>query len=267
VAATWVEETTLKFRFKAFGLHLAASVGILSVLLVVLYVGWYRWPGWYVTGVLHVVAIMVGVDAALGPLMTLLIANPSKPRRELARDIGVIVVVQLVALVYGNATLWQGRPLYYTFSSDRLEVVQASALLPEEVALGLEQNPTLAPHWYSLPRWVWAPLPDDPDESARIITSAVAEGQDVIDMPRYFRPWKDGLPALRKQLKKVDDLSIFTRSEQRALKQQMAQLGLPAEEAVVSFMMGRETRLLVVLDPATLEVRAMLPPPEIPARH
>ncbi len=257
----------MKFRLRAFGLHLAASVGILSVLLAVLYAGWYRWPGWYVTGVVHVVTIMIAVDAALGPSLTLLIANPAKPRRELARDIGVVVAVQLVALVYGGTTLWQGRPLYYTFSEDRLEIVQASALLPEEVQRGLEQNPTLAPHWYSLPRWVWAPLPDDPEEQKRIMTSAVAEGQDVIDMPRYFRPWQDGLPELRKRLKKVDDLSIFARSEQRALKQRMTELGLPAEEPVTSFMMGREVRLLVVFDPATLAIRALLPPPEIHVRH
>jgi hypothetical protein len=255
-------EAVVKFRLQAFGLHLAVSAAVLSLVLVALYVGWYRWPGWYLTGVLHVVTIMVGVDAALGPLLTLLIANPRKPRRELARDIGVIVAVQLVALVYGTVTLWQGRPLYYTFSEDRLEIVQASALQTEEVELGLRQNPALAPHWYSLPRWVWAPLPDDPEERTRIMTSAVTEGQDVIDMPRYFRPWQQGVPALRQRLAKVDALNIFSRGEQQALKQRMIELGLPADQPVASFMMGRETRLLVVFDPATAEIRAMLPPPE-----
>jgi hypothetical protein len=252
----------VRFRLKAFGLHLAASAGVLSLVLALLYLGWYRWPGWYLTGVLRVVAIMVGVDAALGPLLTLLIANPRKPRRELARDIGVIVAVQLVALGYGATTLWQGRPLYYTFSEDRLEIVQASALQPEEIELGLRQNAALAPHWYSLPRWVWAPLPDDPGERERIMTSAIADGQDVIDMPRYFRPWEQGFPALRQQLKRIDAIAVFSRREQQALKQRVAELGLPADRPIASFMMGRETRLLVVFDPATLEIRAILPPPQ-----
>jgi hypothetical protein len=251
----------VRFRLKAFSLHLAVSVGVLSLVLAVLYAGWYRWPGWYLTGVLHVVAILIGVDAALGPVLTLVIANPAKGRRELARDVGVIVAVQLVALVYGTLTLWQGRPLYYTFSADRLEIVQASALLPPQIELGRRQNPALAPYWYSPPRWVWAPLPDDPDERTGIMTSAIAAGQDVIDMPQYFRPWQQGLPALRQQLKKVDALPIFSRAEQQALKERMTELGLPADQPVTSFMMGRETRLLVVFDPVTLEIRAMLRPP------
>jgi Fe2+ transport system protein FeoA len=252
----------LKFRLRAFGIHLAASATVLAFALLGLYLGWYRWPGWYLTGVLHVAAIMVGVDAALGPTLTLLIANPRKPRRELARDIGVIVAVQLVALVYGTATLWQGRPLYYAFSEDRLEIVQASALLPNEIALARQQNPGLAPHWYSLPRWVWAPLPDDPETRARIMASAIAEGQDVIDMPRYFRPWQQGLPALRQQLKKVDAVPVFTRREQQALKERLTELGFPADQPIASFVTGPDTRLLVVFDPATLAIRIMIPPPE-----
>ena len=251
----------MKFRLKAFGLHLAASAGVLSLVLAALYLGWYRWPGWYLTGVLHVVAIMVGVDAALGPLLTLLIANPRKPRRELVRDIGAIVAVQLAALVYGTGTLWQGRPLYYTFSEDRLEIVQASALLPDEIELARRQNAALAPHWYSLPRWVWAPLPDDPDERNRIVASAIADGQDVIDMPRYFRPWEQGFPALRQKLSRIDALKIFSRAEQQALMERAAELGLATDQPNASFMMGREARLAVVFDPATLQILAILPPP------
>ena len=251
----------MRFRLRAGGLHLAASAAVLAMVLSLLYAGWYRWPGWYVTGVTHVVAIMVGVDVALGPLLTLLIASPRKPRRELARDIAVIVAVQLVALGYGTTTLWQGRPLYYTFSEDRLEVVQASALQADEIELGRRQNPALAPYWNSLPRWVWAPLPDDPGERERIMTAAIADGQDVIDMPRYFRPWADGLAALRRQLRKPDDLKVFSPGERQALKARLVELGLPADQPVATFMMGRETRLLVVLDPATLAIRAMLPPP------
>lgn len=257
----------MKFRLSAFGLHLVASVLVLSLVLATLYLGWYRWPGWYLTGVLHVGAILVGVDAALGPLMTLVIANPAKPRRELARDVAIIVAVQLVALTYGTATLWMGRPLYYAFSEDRIDIVQASAIRPDEAELGRRRNAALAPHWYSLPRWVWAPLPDDDQERTRIVTSAITEGQDVVDMPRYFRTWEQGVPALRARLKKVDDLGVFSRGEQAALRRRMTELSLPADQAVATFMVGRETRLLVVVDPATGAVRAMLPPPATAAHH
>ena len=37
---------------------------------------------------------VAGFDVVLGPLLTLVIANPAKPRRELVRDIAIIVCVQ-----------------------------------------------------------------------------------------------------------------------------------------------------------------------------
>src|SRR5215831_1950780 len=115
----------MRFRLKAFSLHLLGSCCALFIVLGALWLGWYRWPGWYLASALHIVGLLILVDLALGPTLTLIVANPGKPRRELARDIAVIVTVQIAALIYGGATLWGGRPLYYTFSFDRLEVVQA----------------------------------------------------------------------------------------------------------------------------------------------
>ena len=43
----------------------------------------------------------VGVDLGLGPLLTFVIARSSKPRRVLARDVGIIVTVQLCAGLEG----------------------------------------------------------------------------------------------------------------------------------------------------------------------
>src|ERR1700736_7047039 len=102
----------MQFRLKAFALHLLTSATVLTLILGSLYLEWYRWPGWHLTDVTQVVLVMVCVDVVLGPTLTLIIANQKKPRRELARDIGIIVAVQLCALIYGSVSLWNGRPLY-----------------------------------------------------------------------------------------------------------------------------------------------------------
>ena len=86
----------MKFRLKALGLHLSASACALSLILGALYLGWYYWPGWALTDVTHVVVVMVGVDVVVGPLLTFVIARAGKPRRELVRDIAMIVAVQLL---------------------------------------------------------------------------------------------------------------------------------------------------------------------------
>ena len=173
----------MHFRLKLFALHLLSSATVLTLILGCLYFGWYRWPGWYLTDVSRVVLVMICVDVVLGPTLTLIIGNQKKSRRELTRDIGIIVVVQLCALTYGSVQLWNGRPLYYAFSENVLQLVQAYDIDANEAKLGRERNPALAPHWYSLPRWIWAPLPQDPDERQKIFQDAISGGDDVISMP------------------------------------------------------------------------------------
>ena len=249
----------MQFRLKAFGWHLLGSATVLTLVLGGLFLGWYRWPGWYLADVLKVSGMLAAIDLALGPLLTLLIANPAnpaKPRRELARDITIIAFAQLVALGYGAHALWSGRPLYYTFSVNRLEMVRAFEIDPKEAKIAQRDVPALAPHWYSRPRWVWAPLPSDEKAANAIMQSAITGGADVIDMPRLFKPWDDGLPELRNQLKKVTELSNLSDNQKARAAARMKALGFNPEEPVTMIMTGRADPLVVVFDPLRVEIRA-----------
>jgi hypothetical protein len=248
----------MQFRLKAFSLHLLSSAIVLTLILGSLYFGWYRWPGWHLTDVTRVVFVMVCVDVVLGPTLTLIIANKNKPRRELVRDIGIIVVVQLCALIYGSVSLWSGRPLYYAFSENVLQLVQAYDIDAAEAESGRRLNPGLSPHWYSRPRWIWAPLPQNAEESGKIVASAVTGGDDVVSMPKYFKPWEDGFPALRSQLKKVDDVAYFGKNEKTKLKERMKAAGLADDQSNSMPLTGRGHPLLAVFDPATLKITATL---------
>jgi hypothetical protein len=248
----------MKFRLKAFGLHLLSSATALLLILGALYLGWYRWPGWYLADVVHVVMVMVGVDVVLGPLLTFIIARSSKPRRELVRDIAVIVAVQLCALIYGSVSLWNGRPLYFAFSESVLQMVQAYDIDADQSALGRRQNPDLAPHWYSLPRWIWAPLPKDQQEHDKIVASAIGGGDDVISMPRYFQRWDKGLPDLRTQLKKVDDVAYFSKPDKKVLEERMRSAGLATDQLDTMVLTGRGRPLLAVFDRTTLKIVAII---------
>jgi len=247
----------MHFRLKLFSLHLLSSATVLTLVLGSLYLGWYRWPGWYLTDVTRVIVVMVCVDVVLGPTLTFIIANQKKLRRELTRDIGIIVALQLCALTYGSVQLWNGRPLYYAFSENVLQLVQAYDIDPSEAKLGREQNPGLAPHWYSLPRWIWAPLPQDPDERKKIFGAAISGGDDVISMPRYFKRWEEGLPSLRSQLKKVDNVAYFAKSEKKKLKDKMRAAGMADDQPDTMPLTGRGHPLLAVIDPASLKITAV----------
>lgn len=240
----------MKFRFKALLLHLLSSAAVMALILGSLYAGWYRWPGWYLADAAQVAAVMVGVDVGLGPLLTFVIASPGKSRRALARDVAIIVLVQLIALGYGSVSLWNGRPLYYAFSENCLSLVQAYDIEPADAVLGRERNPNLAPHWYSLPRWIWAPLPDDPAQSQKIIGSAVSGGSDVTAMPVYYQNFDNGLPALHAQLQKVDDIKFFSGDQKKVLKARMLAAGTPSDQPNALAFTGRAHPLLAVFDPS-----------------
>jgi hypothetical protein len=248
----------MKFRLKIFGWHLLASIAALSCIFGGLYFGWYRWPGWYLADVSQVIFVMAGVDVVVGPLLTFIVANSSKPRRTLSRDIAMIVAVQLFALIYGTMSLWNGRPLYYAFSENVLQVVQAYDIEPQEIVLARQQKAEFVPHWYSLPRWSWAPLPQDSHERDRIVSSAIGGGFDVISMPRYFKRWDQGLPALRGQLKKLNDQQFFSAKEKKVLEQHMRAAGLATDQLNTIPLTGRGRPLLAVFDPASVKVAAIL---------
>jgi hypothetical protein len=255
----------MKFRLKAFGLHLLGSAIVLTLVLGTLYCGWYRWPGWFLADALHVGLVLAGADLTIGPLLTFVIARQTKPRRELARDIAVIAFLQVCALVYGTASLWSGRPLYYAFSVNVLQLVQAYDIDAKELALAREQNAPLLPHWYSLPRWIWAPLPQDQKERDKIVEGVVVGGgQDVITMPRYYKSWEAGLPELRKQLRKVEDVPFFGPLDKEDLKAQMQAAGFATDQLNVMAVTGRDHPLLAVFDPQTLKIQAWFHVPERP---
>jgi hypothetical protein len=238
----------IHFRLKAFATHLLGSAVVLGLALGTLYLGWYHWPGWYLSGVKSVIGVMAGVDLALGPLLTLVIANPGKPRGELRRDLGVIIAIQLAALSYGSLQLWNGRPLYYAFSDNALSLVQAYDIEPEELALAEKQDAPWRPHWYALPRWVAAPAPAGYKRSDGELTA----------MPRYYQSWQSGLPALRRQLVTIRQSTFFTPPEKKLAEARMRDAGLSPEIANVLPLTGRYRPLVAVFDPKTLALLAIV---------
>lgn len=247
----------MQFRFKALSVHLLASCMALTLILGALYLGWYRWPGWYLADVTQVVAVITGVDLVVGPLLTFVIASPRKPRRVLARDIAVIIAVQLLALGYGTRSLWNGRPLYYAFSEDVLQLVQAYDIDADDLARARHQNLPLAPHWYSLPRWIWAPLPADSTMRDKIIAAAISGGADVIALPDYYKPWASGVATLRARLKRVDDLKYFSGNDKVLLKKRMQAAGFATDRTNAMALTGRGRPLLAVFDPASTAIVAI----------
>ncbi len=242
----------MSFRLRAFALHLFASASLLSVVLAVLYLGWYSWPGWYLLGAETIVGLMLLVDVGIGPLGTLVVANPAKPSRELMRDIALIVIVQLMALGYGAQTLWSGRPLYYAFSLDRIEIVTSSEFDQEVIDSANKKGAAIIPGWSSRPTWIWAPLPDDPALRNEIIASALTGGHDVTSRPEYFHPLPEGAAAMRERYIALPKL-VGKGFSEHDYEARLATLDRPADSLGALPIEGRTRDGIYIFDRASGE--------------
>lgn len=67
------------------------------------------------SGGLQGLGLVLGIDLILGPLLTFLVFNPKKSRREKISDFTVIGLIQLAALVYGMYMVYQAHPKMVLF--------------------------------------------------------------------------------------------------------------------------------------------------------
>ena len=111
----------LKNRFYAFGLHILFSFLLLILALLLVFKLWYPAPLDQAMGVTEIFWFILGVDLILGPLLTFVVFNPKK--KELKRDLIIILIIQIAAYIYGLYTVAQGRPVWQVFVVDDIELV------------------------------------------------------------------------------------------------------------------------------------------------
>ncbi len=122
------------FAVKALLAHLGICLLIMLVVGFWVFKVWYPYPYYEMVGSLKLMGLIVAVDLVCGPLLTFVVANPAKPKRELMRDFGLIGLIQLAALVYGLYALAQSRPVALAFDKDRFYAVTAVQIEPERLS-------------------------------------------------------------------------------------------------------------------------------------
>lgn len=97
------------FKTKSF-----ASIAHLSVSLMIFFIAMFwvlccLYPKFFfnMAGGWQGLALVFGVDVVLGPLLTFVVFNPSKKRKEVISDFLIIAAIQFAALFYGLRVLYQ----------------------------------------------------------------------------------------------------------------------------------------------------------------
>lgn len=115
-------------RLHAALIHFLLSLAVAVAVAALVFGLWFPWPYREIAGGRELFWLIVSVDVVCGPLLTLVLFNFTKPRAELARDMALVVLIQLVALGYGLHTLALARPVALVFEVDRFRAVSMADL-------------------------------------------------------------------------------------------------------------------------------------------
>jgi hypothetical protein len=174
-------------RLKPALVHLAASAALAALVAAVVFGLWF--PGAYrqFSGGTELFMLVVGVDWALGPLITLVIFDRRKPLAELRRDVAIVIALQLAALGYGLHMVSISRPVVLALEEDRFRVVAASGVYEKELAEALPEFRSLS---LTGPRLLRGVTPSDPDKKFESIGLGLS-GFDIGTRPSLWQPWDD----------------------------------------------------------------------------
>ena len=204
---------------KAAAIHFGGSLLVAGAFAGLVFGLWYPYPYTELSGGRELFLLIVAVDVVCGPLLTLVLFNPTKTRGELWRDLGLVALIQLGALSYGLWTVWLARPLYLVQEIDRFKVIAATNLL-EGFAADVPNN--LQPRLFSGPMMVAIRQPKDETERKNVMVESIEGGRDYAERPEFYLPY-EGEAAL-KSLLRAKPLAVFLqkRPDQQSLAKALA---------------------------------------------
>ena len=228
-------------KFRAFIFHLIASAGIILALFGLMRWVWYPAPYFEINGCWQVWRILAGVDVVLGPLLTLIVFKPGKP--SLKCDMSCIVLMQLAALIYGGTIIYQQRPEFVVFGTDRFTTVTAVEIEFDQIKFPELQRiagigPLLA---QALP-------PADPKLRQELMFAVVMEGQKDLEFrAELYEPYQPDLTQLRSRSLDLDKIAALDDKAKEAIATFAAQHGGTLENHLYLPLKGKNKDIIMAL--------------------
>lgn len=194
----------LGFRLKAFYTHLSVSIGIALLSIYIVLIVWHPAPLDKAVGVTSLFLMMIAIDAILGPILTLVVAKPDK--KSLKLDLFVIIIIQLIAYIYGMYSISVNRPVYIAFDTNRFEVVQAGDISKSSSKSAVIPYSILG---YAGPNWVAIKPSKDADEQSRRIMEEMGNGIAPSMQPIFYEPLFNQWDTIERQAKPVHELRAY----------------------------------------------------------
>lgn len=251
----FVNRSQRRSRTRASAIHLAFSAALAAICAALVFLLWYPAPYGAMSGVSDLFVLMLGVDVVLGPMVTLVVFKPTKPRAELLRDLTVVVMLQVGALSYGMWTVFAGRPVHAVFEYDRIRMVHANEI-PEEfwsrVPAGMDAFPLTGPTLLAL-----RPFKDNAEQMSAVF--AALNGVQMSARPELWMPYSHAVPEILKVAKPISALIAAKPGFATPLQEALHANRRTADTTVYLPLASRAGFGTALLDATTAEPVALLP--------
>ncbi len=208
-------------------LHLGLSLLAAGAIAWLVFGVWYPSPLQELTGGSAIFFVLIAVDVVCGPVLTLVLYDPTKSRIKWRVDLGLIVFIQLCALAYGLHQVSSARPLFVALEGDRFRLVQAFDVDP----LNLHEAPEgLRALSYAGPQLLGVRLavPGDADYLGSVQLST--QGLHPAFRPSRWRRFEEQRADLQKRLRPVGELRAKNPERKADLETALRNIGLNDEQ-------------------------------------
>lgn len=228
-------------RWKAFSIHLVISLVIGGVVFLACFYLWYPQPYFSATGGKVIVPLIVGVDVVLGPLLTLMVFDPSK--RSLRMDMGVVVLLQASALIYGLIVLTDQRPIFLVARYDRFVLVPSEGIEPSDLALA---QPEFQVRSWAGPTLVGVQLPPPNSRAREELIDQADAGRDVEVFPQYFVSYASHREEILQRARPLAEISAMSDKDALAVDALAQRANIPESELVYLPLEGKRSEAIVL---------------------
>lgn len=244
-----------KERLRASGIHLAVSLCVALLAAVLVFGVWYPYPYREISGGRALFLLVVCVDVVMGPLITLVIFNRSKPSKELVMDLTVVGALQLAALGYGLWTVFVARPVHLVFEYTRMSVVHAIDVDASQLAkapAALQVLPVTGPTSIAL-----RPFKDAAEQFDA--TMAAIGGVALAARTDLWQPYSESREEILKEAKPVSELRVRFADYVGVIDAAIEDTGKSLEQLRYLPLVGRDKAWTVIVDATTAEPLGFMP--------
>lgn len=221
----------LHFALKVAFIHFGVSCIIAVAAAWIVFAHWIPHPFRELVQAPKLFMVLLLVDVVCGPLLTAVLANPTKSRRELALDFGLVAAIQLTALGYGLHTISSARPIAIVFEVDRFAVVSASQINEEELELASE---VFRPLSWSGPRLLGTRAAQSNEEKFESIEHSL-QGVEPSARPTWWQSYELSRPKVIQRMQPLAALQKKTSATNQQVIQ-LAQSKVPQPLAPIFYL-------------------------------